>query len=279
MSTGIPHYYYQQRLRQALADRIDRNPRYSVRSFAAALEMSSSALSQILAGKRAVSTKVVDRLLDCLELTAEEQRRFVESVLEEKKQKGLQRQSPELIARLRELSAAPEPGQAVTRVGLDQFRVIADWYHYAILELTFARQFKPDPKWIARELGITPLEARLAVERLLELDLLERRDGTLKKAHWILDTKDKSKTSAAHRKRQRQILEKSIQSLETDPIDSRNHSSLTMCIDPKNIAAAKAKIQKLMSEIAEDLVQGTPEQVYELTVNLFPLQKPNGEKS
>jgi uncharacterized protein (TIGR02147 family) len=267
-------FYYQTRLREALMERIDRNPRYSIRSFASALGLDSSSLSQILAGKRSVSTKVVDRILGYLELDPREQKEFLESIIEEKKQKGLKRVSPELDSRLKNISKSVT-AHTYHGVGLDEFRVIADWYHYAILELTFSKHFSPDPKWIAKELGISITETKIAIDRLLELELLERKDGTLKKVDWHLDTKDKTKSSAFHRKRQKQILEKSMHSLEHDPIEIRNHSSLTLCIDKNKIALAKAKIQSSMQEIADLLLSGTPEEVYELSVNLFPL---NSEK-
>jgi uncharacterized protein (TIGR02147 family) len=270
MNELIP-YYYQIRLREELMKRIDRNARYSVRSFASALGMGSSALSQILAGKRSVSTKLVNRVLDCLEMSAAEQRSFVASVIEEKKAKGLQRVSPLLAKKLKEVSESIPP-QNMHGVGIDEFRVIADWYHYAIMELTFARDFDSDPKWIAKQLGLSLIETKLAIQRLLELELLEYQNAVLKKTNWTLDTVDKTKTSVFHRKRQKQILEKSMHSLEHDPIEVRNHSGLTVCIDPKNIPQVKAKIQKMMNAIAQTLVEGTPEKVYELTVNLFPLQ-------
>ena len=55
----------------------------------------------------------------------------------------------------------------------DAARVIAEWYHYAILELTRLENIKPDSRWIARVLGITTDEVNLAVTRLLRLGLLE----------------------------------------------------------------------------------------------------------
>jgi uncharacterized protein (TIGR02147 family) len=269
-------YFYQLRLREELVTRIDRNPRYSLRSFAQAIGVGSSALSQILAGKRSVSTKVIERIFTYLEFSALEQKEFIESVIAEKKEKDLQRVSPELKKMLKQIDVSGAGQREVHSVGLDEFRIIADWYHYAILELTFAKNFKADPRWIARELNITPMEAKLAIDRLLQLELLEEKNGTLKKAVWNLDTKDKTKTTMSHRRRQKQILEKSMHALEHTPIDERNHSSLTMCIDPKNLPEAKQKIQKLMWELSEFLVQGTPERVYELNLGLFPLQ--NGER-
>lgn len=265
-------YFYQQCLREKLLERARHNPRYSIRSFAKAIGVGSSALSQIISGTRTVSTKVVDRMLAHLELDASEKRSFLESVIVEKKQKGLKRISPDLKARLDAARMADTQGR-VHGVDLQVFRVISDWYHYAILELTFAADFKPESRWIADTLGITEIEAKVAVARLLELGLLEKVDGTLRKAQFDLSTTDPSKTSEFHRKRQKQVLEKSIYSLMHDPIETRNHSASTLCIDPKNLPAAKAKIRQCMKEIVSTLVPGDPSRVYELQVSLFPLQK------
>jgi transcriptional regulator with XRE-family HTH domain len=43
----------------------------------------------------------------------------------------------------------------------------------AILELTHRREFRPDSRWIAHELGVGIDEANVALQRLLRLDLLQ----------------------------------------------------------------------------------------------------------
>ncbi len=43
----------------------------------------------------------------------------------------------------------------------------------AILELTRRQGFRPDSRWIARELRVTVDEANIALQRLLRLELLE----------------------------------------------------------------------------------------------------------
>src|SRR5688572_17118598 len=63
----------------------------------------------------------------------------------------------------------------------DAFRVISDWYHYTILELTFVEGFRNDPTWIANKLGITQFEAKEAIARLKRLELLEEISGKLVK--------------------------------------------------------------------------------------------------
>lgn len=270
MANG-PTVYYQERLREELGRRIEKNSRFSLRSFAQALRISPSALSLILSGRRPISTRLVDRILAALELTAAEQKQFVESVLEEKRRLGLKRVSPRLSKKLAQLEAPPAAPEAAS-VGLDAFRVIADWYHYAIFELTGCAGFDRDPKKIAARLGITEAEAKLGVDRLLGLEMLREEGGRLYKTNVKIDTKDKTKTSLFHRRRQKQILEKSMQSLERDPIEVRSHQAVTVGIDPEKIPEAKARIQKFLWELAEFMKEGAPAHVYELNFSMFPLE-------
>lgn len=270
------NHYYQERLREELVKRVQKNPHYSLRSFAKVLGIGPSALSLILSGKRFISTKIINRIFQVLELTETEQKLFLESVLKEKQARGLTRISPAIRKKLTQAKVAPE--QQGIGIGLDEFRIIADWYHYAILELTSCPDFSTDTKWIAKALSINEIEAKLAIDRLIKLELLEEKKGSYKKTNLKSDTKDKTKTSVFHRKRQKQILEKSIHSLEHDPIEERNHSSLTFCINPDRMEEAKAKIKKFMWEMSEFLMEEKQERVYELNVALFPLQTKTQEK-
>lgn len=268
-TTALP--YYRSRLREELTRRIDQNPRYSLRSFAKALGVDASALSQILQGKRFLSAKMIDRLLKGLELSPAEQLEFARSVAIARRARGLVRVEP----RLREaLQAAPAARDERARdLNSDQFRAVADWYHTAIVEMTHLPAFREDPRWIARRLGITPLEARHAIARLIEVGVLERRGARLEKARERVNTLDKSKTSAWHRRRQKQVLEKSIASLDNDPIEKRVHAAVTFAIDPAKIAGARERIQTFIWDMTQYLAKEKPETVYEMTVNLFPLDQ------
>ena len=188
--------------------------------------------------------------------------------------KNLKRVSPRLRTKLIEVSKKRASSSSIDqRLGIDEFRVISDWYHAAILELTYSKHFKPDPHWIARTLGISAVEAKLAIERLLKLELLEEKNGTLVKTNFFLDTVDKTKTSVFHKKRIKQVLEKSAYSLENDPIDERNHSGITLCIAPEKLSEAKERIQAFLWDLTRTLTSGEQERLYELHVSLFPTQK------
>ncbi len=269
-----PAPFYRKLLRETLAKKLGRNPRYSIRAFAKALDLDSGALSQILSGKRVPSVKQMDRMVERLGLEPKEQDEFLISVAKTKAALSPERMSPKLRNLLKENHRTIDPATHYDReLSTDAFRIIADWYHYAILEFTTVNGFQSHPAWIAKKLAISTTEATLAINRLLELGLLTRTpDGQLSKTEQQITTADKTLTSSAHRRRQKQVLEKSIQSLEHDPLDIRNHTAMTMAIDLEMLPKAKALIRQFSAELCVLLESGKKEKVYELSISLFPLQ-------
>jgi uncharacterized protein (TIGR02147 family) len=260
---------YRQELQGELARRCERNPRYSVRSFARALSLSPGALSQILAGKRLPSHKLAQRILSSLDFTSAQEDAFLRSLAAAHRDQGLKR-LPRTFRK-----AAPEG--AIRELSVDLFRIIGDWHHYAILEMTFVEGFRGDPQWIAGQLGITVTEAKLAVDRLLDLEFLQiAEDGTLTKTFGTHTTSDKHLTTPALRRHQRQVLEKAIHSLENDPIETRGMSSMTMAIDPELLPEAKRRIEEFTQELCAFLESGRRKQVYELGIAIYPIQKSKG---
>jgi uncharacterized protein (TIGR02147 family) len=208
------------------------------------------------------------KIFAALDIPPAEQAKFLSSLAETIRAKGLQRIDP----LLKKLSHEPKPA---AELSIDLFRVIADWYHSAILELTFEKNFKADPRWISQELDISITEAKLALERLLKLGLLEEKSGRVSKSQERFTTADKHLTNAALKRNQKQILEKAIYSLENDPIEERSHSSMTMAIDPKNLPAAKKLISQFNRSLCDLLESGEQQRVYNLGISLYPVQKKN----
>jgi hypothetical protein len=86
---------------------------------------------------------------------------------------------------------------------------------------------------------------------------------------------------SAHKRRQKEILNKSIESLESDPISERNHSGMTVAIDPALIPEAKKRISNFLQELSDFLESGNSTRVYEIHLSLFSLQTTplkNGEQ-
>ncbi len=256
---------YQHIIKEELARRCERNPRYSIRAFAKALQIDVGALSRVLAGKQIPSHKLAQKLIEALELEPEKSDVFVSSISETQGHRHLRRTSP-FFKKLQSKSVPQD-------LSIDLYRVIADWYHVAILELTFVEDFESTPRWISKNLGIGQTEARLAIERLLNLGLLATKNGRLIKTTEQLSTADKHLTTPALKKNQRQFLERAMVSLEEDPIEERSITSMTMAIDPAKLNEAKKMIREFNQTLCQFLESGKQKRVYNLGVALCPVQK------
>lgn len=257
-------YFYRSYLKDELTRRTESNPRYSLRAFAKALQIDPTGLSKILSNKKILSLKTAEKMLSRLPMANETRDIFLSSVVKEQQTRSLQRMRRDVLhydkTSVKELSG-------------DVFRVISDWYHYAILELTLTKDFQSDARWISKHLGISVMETKMAIERLLAIGLLENNDGRLTKTDRMISTGDTSKTTPAHIKNQMQILDKAKYSLENDPIGERSMTGMTMAVEESKLPLAKKLIDEFMDSLCSFLESGTRERVYQLSVCLYPLQK------
>jgi uncharacterized protein (TIGR02147 family) len=250
-------------LRDELTKRLEKNPRYSMRAFANLLGINIGSLSGILNGKRALTLKSANDLCDRLGINPTEKVKILQKLSKKEKQKV------KLVLK----------GELPDRIELEEeaFRAISDWYHYAILQIVRTERYLQNPrhmnaKWIARQLKISELETKLAIERLIKLNLLSDELGTLKRTEKRITTANKNLTSAALKKLQKQIREKAIYSIEHDSIELRSMTSLTMAINPKKMQEAKFLIDEFQEKLSDLLEEGEKEKVYQLEIGLFPIQ-------
>lgn len=236
-------------LQKQFTERCKKNASYSLRAFAKSLDMDASTLSQILSGKRKLSKKSVTAICDKLTVSQKELINF-----------GMVNKN--LLA-----------DEDFLQLSADTFSAIADWYHYAILELTFVTNFKSDAKWISRKLSITTEEAKSAIERLKRLALLHEENGFLKKTSKMLTNNGVINTSGAHKELQRQIINKALESIDNTPAAEKNITSMTMAIDVTKLDQAKALIAKFRREMSELMETDDQTRVYNLAVQLYPISK------
>lgn len=231
-------------LKNELAARTAKNPKYSLRSFAAYLEVSPSFLSKILNGKRPVTPAL----------------------------------SAKIAAKLGLPVPAADSSPEFRRVELDQFSFIADWYHYAILELVQLPSFhgRAPARAIASSLGISVDEAREAVERLIRLGFLERDShGRLSNRSGNNTTIGPNIATPATRRQQMQILEKAIDALDSTPIEERSQTSVTLAIPREKLEEARktiAQFRRKMVSLLQD-PSTEPDSVYQLSISFYPLTK------
>jgi transcriptional regulator with XRE-family HTH domain len=240
---------FQGLLRKAWAEAQARNPRLSMRSFAKKSGMSAAGMSQVLKGKRTVSGKMAKKVLEKLALTPTEMDAGLSSVLGTSSGSILQ----------------------YSTFDMNQYHLIADWYHAAILSLVEIPDFRAKPEWIAHRLGITKTQASDALKRLIELELIQQDQNK----NWKLTEKRFATSDHVNhlslRKAHRQNLELAARSLDLHSIDDRDFTAITMAIDPARLPEAKQMIRKARDEICAFLEGGKKSEVYKMCIQLVPL--------
>jgi uncharacterized protein (TIGR02147 family) len=221
---------YRAFLKNELATRMKENSRYSLRAFARSIQISPQALSLVLNGKRGLSLSMAAKISSALGLSKTDQMFFNDLVVytqaKSLKVKKL------LASRLSTLGESEDT--KVTRLlKEDTFKVISEWYHYALIELTYVQGFRNHPKWIAHQLGIAEYDAQVAIDRLLRLNLLKmnKRGQLVKTTHTLTTPQDVA--SSTIRSFHKKMLEKAKSSLDLDPISERDFTTTTMAIDLK----------------------------------------------
>jgi uncharacterized protein (TIGR02147 family) len=263
---------YRSWIKDELLERVKRNPRYSARAFSRDLGISPAYLSLLLSGRRGLNEERAFLIAERLNWRGVRKRHFTTLVRSEAAKAPGARE-----AILSELESARLKAPGFSDVAIDLYRLVSDWYHFAIVELTELPGFCADPARIASRLGISKTEASEAVSRLLQVGLLVAEGSALKKGHANYSTRDVP--SEAIRKAHRKLLKKAEIAIETQDREERDFSGITMAIDVKKIPEAKARIRAFRREIM-DLLESSPGKnaVYQLSVQLFRLDrgKPRG---
>ncbi|MEZ0390972.1 MAG: TIGR02147 family protein [Pseudobdellovibrionaceae bacterium] len=234
-------------LQQEYLKRTSKNPRYSLRSYANSLGVHHSTLSGLLSGKRPITKKTV--------LSLSLRLGFFPDNFTKKDKFSL-------------------PKHEV--LDEDCFNRISEWYFDAILELSKMKTFDFTAKNISQYLGINEVQAASAIDTLVRLKLLKRTKSGFEIVH-VNSTNllSNDATSAAMRRYQKSILEKSIEALESvDRID-RDHTSTTLAIKKSDLPKAKKIIKDFRHKLSALLQENNKEfdKVYQLQISLFPLEK------
>lgn len=246
--------------------RRSRNPRYSLRAYSRDLKIAAPKLSQILKGKAGISPAKAQSLVKTLQLDPSEAKLFVTLVAARHSRSETAKKQAQ--AHLKTILASAEYGA----LELETFKVISDWYHLAILELTEVRGFKSTLDFISKRLRITMEKAKEAVKRLEDLGLMKKQNS-----HWVQTHADMATPSGIPsqviRDYHRQILTKAQEALENVPIPERDFSAITMTIAESQVKEAQEEIKKFRRTLTQQLTsQKDPkERVYCLSVQFFPL--------
>ena len=245
-------------LRAGFVEMQTKNPRSSLRSFAQKVDIHVGALSSIMNGKRNVSRDMAERITRRLLLDPQKRTEILE-LFPEKRRKKVDPEA-ELTPRYLELEAT-------------QFKMIAEWEHFAVLSLMNCADFQDDEANIAQRLGLTPTRVEEVLRGLFGAALIRvNAQGKLERTHLSVRSSDDT-INLSLRKSHEVTLDLARDSLHRDGIHERDFTYVTMAVDPRNFSVAKEMIRKFQDELSEVLEAGDRTEVYRFSTQLFPMTK------
>ena len=176
--------------------------------------------------------------------------------------------------------AAARGYRKARRIDFDMFEYLSRWYYPAIREMVARVDFVEDPEWIASQLvpRVEVDEVRKALKVIERLGLLGRDEDGVLVRHEPTVTTGPEVGSLAVGNIHRQMLERASESIELFPSPVRDISALTLCVRKDRVVDLKQRLRAFREVILSVCAQeDEPEVVYQLNMQLFPLNEVDDE--
>lgn len=259
------HQDYRTFLKVTLEDRTTKSKGYSLRAFAKSIQVSNSFLSEVLSAKKSLSMDLAFKIAVRLALTEKETHYLCLLVQLE------QAREPSFREAISKQLAAMNPKRLNHDLSVELFKVITEWYHLATLELTCLTNFKLSPASVADKLGISKVDADLAIDRLKRLELIEpTKNGYRKAKGYILSAVNVSNED--FKNYHSQHLEKAKVSLHSQSPQERMSATDVLAIDSKYVH----EVDRLSQEFSAAVLRlgdksKVKDSVYALSVHFYKL--------
>jgi uncharacterized protein (TIGR02147 family) len=225
--------------------------------------LSPSAVSEFLAGKRKFSQKISTRVMDSLAVSPSEQQVIINAFETNTK--------PKTMRSTRALEALPNKLKRILTD--DEFRIVTEWYHFAILSLFETTTTDANIEFVMTRLGITKRQAESALQRLCRIGALrETTQNHYEVTGEQLETTQDVPSSAIQASHV-QTLELAHKAITEVPVELREVTSMTMAVDLSTLPQAKELIRNFCTDLASIMETSDKNEVYMFGVQLFPLTK------
>ncbi len=228
------------------------NPRYSLRAFARLLKIDPTQLSRILTGSRRPGTQLLPRAQKILGFPME-----VFTSFENRTKREIDSGSEMVTAR--------------------DLGVVFGWEHFAIYSLLDIPNAPTDARGISKTLGFEAERGQKVLDELVAEGLLSFENGAYREisnADWLVVTPRPSPNNdEAYRTLHRTLALRSLESLDSDPRESRSQSSSLAALSPELLPLARLYIghfRRTLMDLLSDYRKDNSE-VYALQISLFPL--------
>lgn len=267
---------YRECLRNELRERQQRNSRVSLRAFAKFLGISPATLSGVLNGKRRLGNESIERISNALALDPSETKKFRAMVLsiDGDSIQTRQRYSQELMSEVGDQDRNADP----LFISVSQFRLVADWFHLAILEAMHLAAYPRQNtmvqlRWLSDHLSLPQFDVSQALQRLASLGIVrETSEDGFQAAQRGIESGDQVPSSAI-REHHRQYLEKSMEALEQQTPEQRDFSGIIFQLNPQQLDQARQEVQNFRERMLNLFPETDQSSVYRMSVQLFSLSK------
>ncbi len=258
---------YRDLLKKEFVDRKNRNTHYSLRAFARDLDLSASRLSEVFSGDSHISLDSAKKITDRLGYSKYESTFFCDLVEMSSSRNELSRKAAELRIKNRK-------NIENYQLSKEFFSIIAEWHHFAILELSTFDEFQDNPQWIAEKLNISAAQAKVSLEKLSRLGLMIRNDKDVLVAKDEFTFSPDGVSSRALRYAHDQLIRLGLLSLQNDPLEVRDFSNILIGFSEDQMEKARELIKDFRVQFQEQLPRSQKQKrVYSLAIQLFPLSK------
>ncbi len=255
---------YQDILQSSFEQRRSANLSYSLRAFSRDIGISPGSLSEILNGNQGLSLAKAEIIAKKLGLSETEKDYFL-NLIESKHARGEARRK---AAALKLTKYKTNQHQILD---LDAIKIISDWYHFAILELTHLKIFKPNIKWVARALAISEKEAEEAVIRLEKMGLLKIETKKWVDTQTFLATTD-GVPSSSIRNLHLQMIQKAQLAVMNQNVEERDSTAIIFSMNKNSLPLARKILKEARRKLSSLAGQDQDkDSVYCLSLNLFNL--------
>ncbi|MBL7671458.1 MAG: DUF4423 domain-containing protein [Bdellovibrionaceae bacterium] len=245
------------------------NPSFSYAVWAKRIGVKSPAtLHMVTNGKRSPGKGLVSKLTKEMALNADECRYF-EILVGLKKHKNHLAPSLDLMKALEE----QHPDKGFKLVEHEEFRMISNWYCWALLDMVSLKGFKEDPHWLSRkmEFDVSAENVREALIAMERLKLVGRdRNGKLVRTTRPLKTSS-DKASEAIKKFHSQVLKNATDSIYKHHVDERNFEALTVSMSASKMPEAKKMIRQFIDDFCRKFDDPRANKVHQMELVLFPV--------
>lgn len=268
--TNLSVFQYQSAkdfLKDSIGERKRLSPDFSIRKFCKASNFGShSHLVMILAGRRRITLKQVPALSEGLALTSEE-RVYFQTLIQ------LDNATSEEEKNLCKLWLNDlNPKREYRILEVEQYHMIADWIHMAILTLAKIEGAVISPENISSLIHekIPLPKIREAIERLLDLGLLTEENGKLKPTFESVKTKDDVSNKGA-REYHKQVARLAIEAVDEQVPEMREFQSFALTLPKGKLPLAKELIRKFRHQLSQIMDAEPGYEVYQCNLHFFKL--------